>query len=81
MKNLQTFEEFINESENSIRAKDLIAILNDAVKRNENVTVVVKGKTYVISGFLYQHYKTIEVKLANTGQSIKFKNDDPVLIK
>jgi len=81
MKNIQTFEEFLNESENSIRAKDLIGILNDAAKRNENVTVVVKGKTYVLSGLLYQHYKTIEVKLANTGHTIKFKNDDPILIK
>jgi hypothetical protein len=81
MKNLQTFEEFLNESKNSIKASNLVGILNDAAKRNENVTVVVKGKTYVLSGFLYQHLKTIEVKVANTGHTIKFKNDDPILIK
>jgi hypothetical protein len=78
---MKTFEDFLNEKENSIKASNLVSILNDAAKRKENVTVVVKGKTYVLSGFLYQNYKTIEVKVANTGQTIKFKNDDSVLIK
>jgi hypothetical protein len=78
---MKTFKDFLNEKENSIKASNLVSILNDAAKRKENVTVVVKGKTYVLSGFLYQNYKTIEVKVANTGQTIKFKNDDSVLIK
>jgi hypothetical protein len=81
MKNLHTFESFLNESVNSIKARDLVGILGNASKNKEMVTVVVKGKTYVLSGFVYQHLKTIEVKVANTGHTIKFKNDDPILIK
>lgn len=81
MKHIQTFENFLNENDIQIKATKLIGIVNDAVKRNETVTVVAKGKTHVLSGFLYQRLKTVEFKAAVTNHSVVFKNDELITIK
>ena len=81
MKHINTFESFLNENDDRIKATKLIGIVNDAVKRNETVTVVAKGKTHVLSGFLYQRLKTVEFKAADTHQSVVFKNDELITIK
>ena len=81
MKHINTFESFLNENDDRIKATKLIGIVNDAVKRNETVTVVAKGKTHVLSGFLYQRLKTVEFKSAVTNHSVVFKNDELITLK
>ena len=81
MKYIKLYEEFLNENDDRIKATRLIGIVNDAVKRNETVTVVAKGKTHVLSGFLYQRLKTVEFKSAVTHHSVVFKNDELITIK
>ena len=81
MKHIHTFESFLNENVNQIKATKLIGIVNDAVKKNETVTVIANGKTHILSSFIYQHLKTIEFKAAVTNHSVIFKNDDLITLK
>ena len=81
MKHLHTFEGFLSESVNSMTVDKIINIVNDATKRNETVTIEVKGKTYEIAKVLFKHMKTVEFKLVGTGQIIKLKDKDLVTIK
>lgn len=79
MKHIQTFESFLNEA-NSIKAEQLIGIVNDAAKEGTTVTVTKGGKTFELSSVLYMHYKTVEFKMTN-GLNVSFKHNDMVSVK
>ena len=79
MKHIQTFEGFLNEAD-SVKAEQLIGIVNDAHKEGTTVTVTKSGKTFEISSVLYMHYKTVVFKATN-GSDVTFKHNDMVTVQ
>lgn len=79
MKHIQTFEGFLNEAD-SIKAEQLIGIVNNANKEGTTVTVKKGGKTFELSSVLYMHYKTVEFKATN-GTNVTFKHNDMVTVQ